>query len=379
MALVLSSDAQMVRDTAMDFFPTKSPVTEFRKLRDSSDPDGFSRKLWQEMAELGWTGFLVSEDHGGTGFGLTGLAQVLEASGRTLAATPLVATALIGASALELAGSADQKADHLPGLVAGETLFALALEEGPHHAPTRIGTNATQAGADYILSGQKKFVLDGHVADQLIVVARTAGAHRDRDGITLFLVPADAPGITRTRNSMVDSRNAASIRFDNVRVGADAVLGPVDGGAKVLDAILDRARAGLAAEMLGSAAEAFERTLQYLKDRRQFGVAIGSFQALKHRAAQMFCEIEATRSAVLAATAAIDEGAADAPALASLAKAKANDTLRLCGDEGVQMHGGIGMTDEHEIGFFMKRARVAEASFGHSAFQRDRYASLMGY
>jgi alkylation response protein AidB-like acyl-CoA dehydrogenase len=379
MALVLTADAQMVRDTAMDFFPTKSPVTELRKLRDATDPDGFSRKLWQEMAELGWTGFLVPEEYGGTGFGMTGLAQVLEASGRTLAATPLIATALMGASALGLAGSAEQKADHFPGLVAGETLFALALEEGPHHAPTRIATTATGAGTGYVINGQKMFVLDGHVADTLIVVARTAGRRNDRAGITLFLVPAHAPGITRKRNIMVDSRNAASIGFKNVAVGADAVLGPVDGGADVLEAVLDRARAGMAAEMLGSASEAFDRTLQYLKDRKQFGVAIGSFQALKHRAAQMFCEIEATRSAVLAATAAIDDRANDAAALASLAKAKASDTLRLCGDEGVQMHGGIGMTDEHEIGFFLKRARVAEAIFGNAAFHRDRYASLMGY
>ncbi len=379
MALVLTADAQMVRDTAMDFFPTKSPVTELRKLRDANDPDGFSRRLWQEMAELGWTGFLVAEEYGGTGFGLTGLAQVLEASGRTLAATPLVATALVGASALDLAGSAEQKSEHLPGLVAGETLFALALEEGPHHAPTRIATTATGAGSGYVINGQKMFVLDGHVADMLVVAARTAGGRNDRAGITLFLVPADAPGVTRRRNLMVDSRNAASIRFENVAVGADAVLGPVDGGADLLEAVLDRARAGLAAEMLGSASEAFDRTLQYLKDRRQFGVAIGSFQALKHRAAQMFCEIETTRSSVLAATSAIDERANDAAALASLAKAKASDTLRLCGDEGVQMHGGIGMTDEHEIGFFLKRARVAEATFGNAAFHRDRYASLMGY
>ena len=379
MALVLSSDALMVRDTAMDFFPTKSPVKEFRKLRDSNDPDGFSRQLWKEMADLGWTGFLVSEDHGGSEFGLTGLAQVLEASGRTLAATPLIATALLGASALELAGSSNQKADHLPGLVAGETLFALALEEGPHHAPNRIATTATGAGSGFVINGQKVFVLDGHVADILIVAARTAGSRNDRAGITLFLVPADAPGVSRTRNHMVDSRNAASIRFENVAVGADAVLGPIDGGADGLEAILDRARAGLAAEMLGSASEAFDRTLQYLKDRRQFGVAIGSFQALKHRAAQMFCEIEATRSAVLAATTAIDDRANDAAALVSLAKTKASETLRLCGDEGVQMHGGIGMTDEHEIGFFLKRARVAEATFGNAAFHRDRYASLMGY
>ncbi len=379
MALVLSSDARMVRDTAMEFFPERSPVTALRKLRDTADPDGFSRKLWLEMAELGWAGFLVAEEYGGTGFGLTGLAQVLEASGRTLTASPLIATALVGASVLDLAGSAEQKAEHLPGLVAGETLFALALEELPHHAPNRIATTATGSRTGFVLNGEKTFVLDGHVADTLIVVARTAGKRAERAGITLFLVPADAPGVTRRRNLMLDSRNAASIKFHNVALPAEAVLGPIDGGAEVLEAVLDRACAGLAAEMLGSAAEAFDRTLQYLKDRRQFGVAIGSFQALKHRAAQMFCEIEATRSAVLAACAAIDERANDAPSLASLAKARASDTLRLCGDEGIQMHGGIGMTDEHEIGFFLKRARVAEATFGNAAFHRDRYASLMGY
>jgi alkylation response protein AidB-like acyl-CoA dehydrogenase len=178
---------------------------------------------------------------------------------------------------------------------------------------------------------------------------------------------------------MVDSRNAARIRFDKVAVGPDAILGHIDAGGPLLEQALDRARAGLAAEMLGSAQEAFERTVQYLKDRRQFGVAIGSFQALKHRAAQMFCEVEITRSAVLAATSALDGNANDAAALVSLAKAKANETLFLCGNEAVQMHGGIGMTDEHEIGFFMKRSRVAQASFGDTRFCRDRYARLMGY
>ncbi|MGE0418136.1 MAG: acyl-CoA dehydrogenase family protein [Acetobacteraceae bacterium] len=379
MPLVLSSEAQMVRDTAMAFFRERSPITELRKLRDTNDPDGFSRSLWRMMAELGWTGFLVSEDHGGTGFGVTGLAQVMEAAGRSLTASPLMSTALLGASLIDSAGSAAQKDAHLPGIVAGETIFALALEEAAHHAPTRITTTAVRDGDGYRLNGAKTFVLDGHVADMLVVVARTSGGRDDRHGITLFLVPADAPGVTRTRTIMLDSRNAAKIRLENVAVPTAAVLGPVDGGSDVLEPVLDRARACLAAEMLGSATEAFERTVQYLKDRRQFGVVIGSFQALKHRAAQMFCEVEVTRSAVLAACSALDERANDAPALCSLAKAKASDTLYLCGNEGVQMHGGIGMTDEHEIGFFMKRARVAQATFGDAPFHRDRYAALMGY
>jgi alkylation response protein AidB-like acyl-CoA dehydrogenase len=368
MPLILSDEAQMVRDTALDFFRERSPITALRKLRDSNDPDGFSRDLWRQMAELGWTGFLVPEADGGSAFGMTGLAQVMEAAGRTLTASPLLSTALLGASLLSLGGSDEQKAEYLAPLLAGEHIVALALEEGTRHAPGQIAMQAERDGAGYRLNGQKTFVLDGHIADTLIVAARTGA------GVALFLVPGHAA--ERTRLTMVDSRNAASIRLNKVHLGPAAVL---SGGTRPLDLALDRARAGLAAEMLGSAQEAFDRTVQYLKDRKQFGVAIGSFQALKHRAATMFCEIEITRSAVLAAVSALDHNANDAAALVVLAKAKANETLYLCSNEGVQMHGGIGMTDEHEIGFFMKRSRVAQATFGDTRFCRDRYARLMGY
>jgi alkylation response protein AidB-like acyl-CoA dehydrogenase len=371
MPLILSDEARMVRETALDFFRERSPITALRKLRDDNDPIGFSRDLWRQMADLGWTGFLVAEDDGGSAFGMTGLAQVMEASGRTLTASPLMSTALLGASLLSQGGTEAQKAEYLPPLLAGEHIFALALEEGARHAPSQIATTAEPDGAGYRLTGQKTFVLDGHIADTLIVAART------ETGITLFLVPGAVA--IRTRLIMLDSRNAARIQFDNVRLGPDAVLGRPNQGAALLDVILDRARAGLAAEMLGSANEAFDRTVQYLKDRKQFGVAIGSFQALKHRAAQMFCEVEITRSAVLAAVSALDSNPNDAAALVSLAKGKANETLYLCGNEGVQMHGGIGMTDEHEIGFFMKRSRVAQATFGDTKFCRDRYATLMGF
>ena len=379
MALVLNSEAQLVRDSALEFFTDKSPILMLRKLRDSRDPDGFSRALWREMADLGWTGFLVPEAHGGSEFGMVGLGQVLEAAGRTLAATPLLSTALIAASAIDLAGSEAQKQKYFPGLISGDTIFALALEESAHHNPNRIATTAKRDGDGWVLDGAKRFVIDGHVANQLIVVARTSGGQNDRNGITLFMVPADAAGVAITRSSMIDSRNAARLTLTGVKVASDAVLGRLDGGADPLEAVLDRARAGLAAEMLGSSSEAFERTVQYLKDRKQFGVAIGSFQALKHRAAQMFCEVEVTRSAVTAALAALDENANDASLLASLAKSKASDTAYLTGNEGVQMHGGIGMTDEHDIGFFMKRARVTQAMFGDAAFHRDRYAALTGY
>jgi alkylation response protein AidB-like acyl-CoA dehydrogenase len=371
MPLVLSEEARMVRETALDFFRERSPVTALRRLRDNNDPDGFSRELWRQMADLGWTGFLVAEDDGGSAFGMTGLAQVMEAAGRTLTASPLMSTAILGASLLSLGGTEEQKAKYLPPLLAGEHIIALALEEGASHAPGQIAVRAERDGSGYRLNGKKTFVLDGHIADALIVAASTGA------GITLFLVPGEEA--IRTRLSMVDSRNAANIRLDNVAVGPDAVLGRVSGGDDILNPTLERARAGLAAEMLGSAQEAFDRTVQYLKDRKQFGVAIGSFQVLKHRAAQMFCEVEMTRSAVLAAVSALDSNANDAGALVSLAKAKANETFFLCGNEGVQMHGGIGMTDEHEIGFFTKRSRVAQATFGNTAFCRDRYARLMSY
>jgi alkylation response protein AidB-like acyl-CoA dehydrogenase len=379
MALILDDETALVRDTALDFFAKRSPVAALRKLRDGHDALGFSLPLWRQMGELGWAGFLVPEQHGGSAFGCLGLGQVMEAAGRSLAASPLLSTALIGASALDLAGSERQKAAELPALAKGERLVALALEEGAHHAPYQIATRATRSGNGFRLDGEKRFVLDGHIADRLIVAARTSGGAGERRGITLFLVPGDAKGVQRTRTLMVDSRNAATIGLAGVEVAAEAVLGAVDDGAAVLEPVLDRARAGLAAEMLGSAAEAFERTVQYLKERKQFGVPIGSFQALKHRAALLFCEIELTRSAVTAALAALDARANESSQLASLAKAKAGDTFFLASNEGVQMHGGIGMTDEHEIGFFLKRARVAQAAFGDSAFHRDRYAELMGY
>jgi len=379
MALTLDSETALLRETAFDFFREKAPVAALRKLRDDKDPVGFSRVLWREIAALGWAGFLVPEEFGGSDFGHLGLGQVMEAAGRTLAATPLLSSALIGASALRLAGSAAQQQTHLPALAAGERIVALALEEHAHHAPFRIATRAERTPRGFRLTGKKRFVQDGHVADVVIAVGRTSRRDDERRGVTLFLVPADAKGLTRRRTLMVDTRNAATIEFDAVELGEDAVLGDLDGGADVLEPLLDHVRAGLAAEMVGSASAAFERTVQYLKDRKQFGVAIGSFQALKHRAAQLFCEIELARSAVLAALSALDAKAEDAAQLVSIAKAKAGDALFLAGNEGVQMHGGIGMTDEHEIGFFLKRARVAQAAFGDGPFHRDRYAALQGY
>ena len=379
MPLALTEEQQLLKQTALDFFKEKAPIKALRKLRDTKDAAGFSRELWQEMAELGWAGIIFPEEYGGSDFGYFGLGLVLEAAGHTLAATPLFSTVLLCGSAVLLAGNEAQRRSVLPEIAVGKRLLALAVDEGPRHQPLQIALKATKAGGGYKLEGEKVFVLDGHVADQLVVAARTSGKPGDAQGITLFLVDAKAAGITRTRSFMVDSRNAARIRFHDVAVGADAVLGEVDQGAGVLEQVLDRGRIGLAAEMLGSAAEAFDRTLNYLKTRKQFGVPIGSFQALKHRAAEMFCEIELAKSVVLDSLSGLDERRNDVAQLASLAKARLSDTLFLVSNEGVQMHGGIGMTDEEEIGFFMKRARVAQATFGDAAFHRDRYATLEGF
>ncbi|MED5340562.1 MAG: acyl-CoA dehydrogenase, partial [Pseudomonadota bacterium] len=273
------------------------------------------------------------------------------------------------------------KAELLPQLAAGELLLALALEESHKHDPYGIQTTASATEEGYVLDGNKTFVLDGHVADKLIVAARTSGEVGSREGISLFLVDREANGVSVTRTIMADSRNAANVKLDAVKVGNDALLGTADTAADTLDQALDIARIGLSAEMLGGIQECFERTVEYLKERKQFGVAIGSFQALKHRAADMFCEIELSKSCVLEALTALDEqrDRDEVAKLASLAKAKVGETYNLVSREGIQMHGGIGMTDEFDIGFFIKRAAVAEQTFGDVNFHRNRYGELEGY
>jgi len=377
MQLVLSEDQELLAKTAADFVAEKSPVIRVRQLRDRRDPDGFSRALWKEMAELGWVGIPFPEEYGGADMGLAELAVVLEALGRGLAPEPFLATTLLGGRALALGGSDAQKTEWLPGLIEGETLLALAQQERrSRYDLFRVATRAERAGSGFSLSGEKIQVEGGASADALVVVARSAGAEGDRDGIGLFLVRRGAEGLAVEPQHRVDSRNAALVRLDGV---AAEPIGEVGQGAALLESVVDGAIVGLCAEMLGSMSEAFERTLQYLKDRKQFGVPIGSFQALKHRAAELFIQIELSRSCVMAAARALDEGDAEAPQLVSLAKARCSDAAVLVGNEAVQMHGGIGMTDEHEIGFFMKRARVAEMTFGDAAWHRERWARLNGY
>lgn len=375
----LNEEQILLRESAKAWVREKSPVTALRRLRDSGSADGFDRAVWREMSAMGWAGVLIPEEFGGSGLGYRTMGLVLEETGRTLTASPLLSTALVAASALILGGSAAQKEKWLPKIAEGKTIAALAVDEEAHHAPDKIALKATKSGSGYSLSGSKHFVPDGGAADLLVAAARTSGKPGDKSGITLFLVEGGAKGLSRQSLHSVDSRGVANLAFENVAVDTDAVLGTIDRGFDLLDQVLDRARAGLAAEMLGAAAQSFEITLDYLKTRTQFGQAIGTFQALQHRAAKMFTELELTRSCVEAALDAIDRNANDVPAVCSLAKARAGDLWHLISNEMVQMHGGIGMTDAHDAGLYLKRARVAEALYGNSAFHRDRYASLMGY
>jgi alkylation response protein AidB-like acyl-CoA dehydrogenase len=378
--LVLSEDQELLAKTALDFAREHAPVSRVRELRDRDDATGFSRALWKQMAELGWVGILIPEAYGGAGMGLADLAVVLEALGRNLAPEPFLSTVLLGAQAVALGGSEAQRRAWLPGVAAGQKLLTLAWQElGSRYDLCRIATWAEQDSAGWRFTGEKIQVPDAHLADAIVVAARTGGSGSDAAGITLFLVPADAPGLAVTRQKRIDSRNAGLVRLDGVRVPREALLGELGGGAELLARVVDRATAGLCAEMLGAASQVFDDTLQYLKTRVQFGVPIGSFQALKHRAARLFMEIELARSAVMAAVRAADAADAEFPALVSLAKARCSDAFVLAANEGVQMFGGVGMTDEYDLGFYMKRARVAEMSFGDAAWHRDRWARLHGY
>lgn len=378
MPLILTDDQLMIRDSAEGFFKDEAPVSQHRALRDTANPDGFSRDVWGKMAEMGFAGVLVPEAHGGADMGHVAAGIIMEAMGKNLSAAPMLSTAVLGATAIKH-GTPEQQAKYLPLIAKGAHLLALAADEAARHKPNHVATTATPSGNGFRLNGVKGFVVDGGVADTLIVAARTSGEVGDTDGITLFLVDPKAAGVTREARSMVDSRGAARVTLNDVQVDGADVLGEVGGGHAILEKALDAGRACLAAEMLGVSGTSFAMTVDYLKQREQFGQKIGSFQALQHRAAHLFCEIELARSATLKALQALDEGSDRAPMYVSLAKAKAGDVAILASNEGVQMHGGIGMTDEYDIGFFMKRARAAQETFGDSAFHSDRLARTFGY
>ena len=371
MNLSLTEEQELLQQTARNFVQEKVSVKAFRALRDGNEDDGFDRKLWAELCELGWAGVPFAEELGGVGLGYAELGIVFEELGRTLGATPLFATVVLGGSAVELAGSEAQRQEILTEVCAGNRLLALAFQETPRFDPRTVETRALADGDGFRLTGGKIFVLDGHVADTFVVSARTPNG-----SVGLFLVDSQASGLEVARTLMVDSRNAANVTFDATPA---EVLGAPDAGGDALGRVFNRGAIALSAEMLGGIQESFDRTLQYLRVREQFGVKIGSFQALKHRAADWFCEVELARSIVMKALRALDEDSPEVAKLACAAKARTSDVYIHSGEEGIQLHGGIGMTDEEDIGLFLKRARVAELTLGDGGYHRDRFASLQGY
>ena len=379
MKLVLTEEEQFLKDTAKNFAEERCPISHFRSLRDSNDSNLWDKDIWKEMTALGWPGILIPEEYGGSNFGITGISVILEECAKTLTPSPLFATGVLGAFSITNFGNDDQKQDYLPKISSGDLTTALAIDESSHHNPADTEMVAKKDGKKFVLNGKKTFVIDGASADLLIVLARTSGNKGESSGLTLFLIDSNNTGIERIKLDMADSRNYANINFNNVELSAKNILGDEETGGETVENILDIGRIAIASEMLGNAEAAFETTLDYLKQRKQFGVLIGSFQALQHRAAEMFCELELTKSSVMAAMKAADEGSNELQRLSSLSKTMAGETLHLVSNEAVQMHGGIGVTDEYDIGFFLKRARVAEQIFGSAKFHTERYANISGF
>ena len=376
MTLILSEEQAFLKDTAKKFAQEKTPTTHFRQIRDTENPECFDRNVWQEMAAQGWSGILIPEKYGGSNFGLAGIGVVLEELGRTLTPSPLFATSVVCATLLNKSGNESQKKEYLTKIASGEITMAFALEEGPRHQPSSIKLEAQKDKDTFVLNGKKNFVIDGGFANYIIVAAKTSD---NVDESSLFILDKKTEGLNIIPTVMVDHKNSANIEFNNVVATAENLLGNENAAKETIDETLDIARAALSAEMLGGALEAFDITLNYLKEREQFGEKIGSFQALQHRAALMFTELELCKSCVIEALTAFDEGSNDLQRIASLAKSKMGETFFNVSNEGVQMHGGVGVTDEYDIGLYMKRARVAEQTFGNTEYHRNRYAELTGY
>lgn len=379
MPLYHTDDQAMLADSARGFMAEEGAIAkQLRHYRDISCQDGFGHALWQQFAAMGFTGILVSEADGGLGMGHVEAGIVLEEIGRNLTPSPFLTSAVAAATALG-AASAELKARYLPGLLAGDSVFAVAIDEGAKHRPERIKARAERAGNGFRLSGAKDFVVHGGSADMLVVAARTGGSDDDAEGITLFAVPRDAAGLSQEAVRLVDSSMATHLKLDGVQLDADAVIGEVDGGREVLNRVLSAARIGAAAESVGVAQGAFDMTATYLKQRKQFGKLIGEFQALQHRAAHLYSEIEIARAATIKAQQLLDGGSDRAELMVSVAKAKAGKAASLAVKEGVQMHGGIGMTDEYDIGLYMKRDRALAEFMGDAYYHADRVAKLSGY
>ena len=374
---LLTDDQKMLADTARTFLGEEGTIKkQLRHWRDSGCKDGFGHDLWKQFGELGLTGICIPESAGGLGLGATEAALVLEQVGRNLTPSPFLTTAVAAVRALEGSHQAER---WFPGILSGDTVAALAVDEARHHRPEAAAMTATRSGNGFTLSGAKQMVVHGASADVILVAARTAGSAGERDGLTLFAVARDAAGMTIENVALADASKAARVTFDNVAVDADAVVGEIDGGWAPLSRALAAGNAGAAAELVGLAGGASEMTVDYLKQRKQFGKFIGEFQALQHRAAHLYSEIEIARAAAFKAAELLDSGNERAALMVHVAKAKAARVAQLAVQEGVQMHGGIGMTDEHDIGLYMKREAVLGALFGDWRYHAGKVAELSGY
>jgi alkylation response protein AidB-like acyl-CoA dehydrogenase len=378
MGLYHTEDQAMLKDSVAPFLADTAPVKHLRSLRDSNDQTGFSRDLWKQFADMGLNGILIPEAEGGLGLGHVEAGIVLEEIGRNLTPSPFLTTAVAAVEALKGA-SAELRGAWFPRIVSGDAIIALALDEGSKHNPAATALTAERSGNGFKLSGTKQYVVHGAVADLLLVSARTSGAKGEEAGITLFAVPQDAAGLTAEADRLVDSSLAARLTLDGVQVDADAVIGEVDAGWGPLTRLLNAGRLGASAELVGVGSGAMDMTIDYLKQRKQFGKVIGEFQALQHRAAHLYGEMEGARSIVLKTQQMLDNGDPRGEMYVSAAKAKAAKACNLAVREGVQMHGGIGMTDEYDIGLYMKRDRALNEVFGDLYFHADRLAKLNGY
>jgi alkylation response protein AidB-like acyl-CoA dehydrogenase len=373
--MLLTDDQKMLQETAASFLAAEGGIAkQLRHWRDTGCSDGFGTELWKQFGELGLAGIAIPESHGGMGMGATEAALVLEEVGRNLTPSPFLMTSIVAPRAIE--GTAHGERWY-PHILAGEAVLALAVDEGPRHAPERTALEARRKGNGFVLSGAKEFVVQGGGADMIVTAARTSGSPGETGGITLFAVPRGAAEVESA--TLADGSKAARLSFDNVELDADSVIGEVDNGWERLTRALNAGRAGAAAELVGVAAGASAMTFDYLRTRKQFGKAIGEFQALQHRAAHLYGEIEIARAAALKAAQLLDSGDSQAELFVSVAKAKAADVASLAVREGVQMHGGIGMTDEHDIGLYMKREAVLGELFGNLYYHRNRVAELSGY
>ncbi len=379
MPLYLDDDQTALQDTIRDFVAEHAPVSHMRALRDADDKTGFSRDLWKQFAEMGFTGILIDEQHGGLGLGHVEAGIVLEEIGRNLTPSPFLTTAVTAVAALKGAYP-DQARTWLPQIASGEALFALAMDGGPKHHPVNAALRAEPSGNGFRLNGRKQFVVHGHVADMLIVSAVTGGRPGEESYfMSVFLVSPEARGVSVEPFRMVDAGLASTVTFENVDVAGDALLCQVNEGLDLIGKLNRAGGVGAAAELLGVGGAAADMTLSYLKQRKQFGTTIGSYQALQHRSAHLYSEMEVARAAVLKAQQLLDQGSERADEAVSVAKAMTTLATTLSVQEGIQMHGGIGMTDEYDIGFYMKRARVLAEMFGDANYHADRVAVAAGY